>query len=221
MAPAPDVVERAVIVPAGRSALEGVLAVPAGARGIVAFAHGTGSGLRSPRNLQVAEALHVRGFATLLLDLLTAADVAQLGGVRFDVELLTRRLDLAVAWLAEAPATAELPLGLFGSSTGAAAALQAAAVAPERVAAVVARGGRPDLAAGALERVRAPTLLIVGGRDGQVLDLNRAAKSQIAGTCEVAVVPGAGHLFEEPGALDEVARLAGDWFARHLPSSRG
>jgi putative phosphoribosyl transferase len=221
MAPAPDVVERAVIVPAGRTALEGVLAVPADARGIVAFAHGTGSGQRSPRNQQVAEALHVRGFATLLLDLLTAADVAQLGGVRFDVELLTRRLDLAVAWLAEAPATAELPLGLFGSSTGAAAALQAAAVAPERVAAVVARGGRPDLAAGALERVRAPTLLIVGGRDGQVLDLNRAAKSQIAGTCEVAVVPGAGHLFEEPGALDEVARLAGDWFARHLPSSRG
>jgi len=221
MAQAPDVVERPVIVPAGRVALEGVLAVPADARGIVAFAHGTGSGRRSPRNLQVAEALHGRGLATLLLDLLTEADVAQLGGVRFDVELLTRRLDLAVAWLAHEPGTAELPLGLFGSSTGAAAALQAAAVAPDRVAAVVARGGRPDLAAGALELLRAPTLLIVGGRDGQVLDLNRAAKAQIAGPCELAVVPGAGHLFEEPGALDEVARLAGDWFARHLPPTRG
>jgi len=221
MQPPDHHVDQPVLIPAGRVMLEGVLAVPADARGVVAFAHGTGSGRLSPRNRQVAAALQRRGLATLLLDLLTAGEEGRLDALRFDVELLTRRLDQAIDWLQRELTTSRLPLGLFGASTGAAAALRAAALKPEAVAAVVSRGGRPDLAGGALAAVRAPTLLIVGGRDGQVLDLNRAAKSHFTGRCELAVIPGAGHLFEEPGALDEAARLAGDWFARYLtPTAR-
>ena len=217
--PARPVVDQPVLIPAGRVTLEGLLTVPVGARGIVAFAHGTGSGRLSPRNQHVARALNARGLATLLLDLLTAVEEANLESLRFDVDMLSRRLQVVADWLPTGPATAGLALGLFGASTGAAAALQTAAARPDAVGAVVSRGGRPDLAGGALAAVRAPTLLIVGGRDATVLDLNHAAKARLAGPAELTVVPGAGHLFEEPGTLDEVARLAGDWFERYLPAS--
>jgi putative phosphoribosyl transferase len=212
------VVDQPVLIPAGRVTLEGLLTVPPGASGIVAFAHGTGSGRLSPRNQHVARALQARGLATLLLDLLTAVEEADLSSMRFDVDMLGRRLQVVADWLAGTAETASLPLGLFGASTGAAAALHTAAARPDTIGAVVSRGGRPDLAGLALTAVRAPTLLIVGGRDATVLDLNRSAKSHLAGPSELQVVPGAGHLFEEPGTLDEVARLAGDWFARYLPA---
>jgi putative phosphoribosyl transferase len=212
------VVDQPVLIPAGRVTLEGLLTVPPGASGIVAFAHGTGSGRLSPRNQHVARALQARGLATLLLDLLTAVEEADLSSMRFDVDMLGRRLQVVADWLAGTAETASLPLGLFGASTGAAAALHTAAARPDTIGAVVSRGGRPDLAGLALTAVRAPTLLIVGGRDATVLDLNRSAKSHLAGPSELQVVPGAGHLFEESGTLDEVARLAGDWFARYLPA---
>jgi putative phosphoribosyl transferase len=212
-------VDQPVLIPAGRVTLEGLLTVPPGARGVVAFAHGTGSGRLSPRNQHVARALNARGLATLLLDLLTAVEEANLASLRFDVDMLARRLQVVADWLAGEAATARLPLGLFGASTGAAAALETAAARPDAVVAVVSRGGRPDLAGLALPSVRAPTLLIVGGRDGAVLDLNRTARALLAGPAELAVVPGAGHLFEESGALDEVARLAGDWFERYLATA--
>jgi len=209
-------VDRQVLVPAGRATLEGLLTVPEAALGVVAFAHGSGSGRHSPRNLHVARALNGLGLATLLLDLLTAAEETHLGALRFDVELLGQRLLGAVDWLVHGEATSHLRLGLFGASTGAAAALRAAAVRDEAIAAVVSRGGRPDLAGSALAHVRVPTLLIVGGSDAQVLELNRAARAQLGGPAELAVIPGAGHLFEEPGTLDAVARLAGAWFVRYL-----
>jgi dienelactone hydrolase len=196
--------------------LPGTLSVPPGAGAVVAFAHGTGSSRFSPRNRAVARTLQAAGLATLLFDLLLEDEDAGGPGARFDIELLTARLGGTVAWLAERPETAPLPLGLFGASTGAAAALGAAAAHPERVRAVVSRGGRPDLAGPALPEVRAPTLLIVGGHDGQVLALNRSALARLSCEKDLRVVPGAGHLFEERGALEEVARLAGDWFARHL-----
>jgi dienelactone hydrolase len=187
---------------------------------VVLFAHGSGSSRRSPRNRAVARVLRSAGLATLLLDLLTSAEEAEdefTGRLRFDVGLLARRLVGAVDWLGRTQGTAGLPIGCFGASTGAAAALAAAAERPEAVAAVVSRGGRPDLAGAALARVRAPTLLIVGGADQAVLALNRKALAQLAcAEKQLIVVPGAGHLFEEPGALEEVARLAADWFSRRL-----
>jgi putative phosphoribosyl transferase len=206
-----------VAIPTGRLRLHGVLELPDAARGAVAFAHGSGSGRNSPRNRFVAGALHKAGLATLLLDLLTEdedLDVLR----RFDIALLTARLADAVRFLAEHKATRALPVGLLGASTGAASALRVAAAMPQRIGAVVSRGGRPDLAgAQALVRVAAPTLLIVGGEDAGVIELNQQAQAALTGcTRELALVPGATHLFEEPGALEEVARLAATWFQRHL-----
>jgi putative phosphoribosyl transferase len=196
----------------GARLLEGELATPPDAMGLVLFAHGSGSSRLSPRNTFVAEALQSRGFATLLFDLLTEAEAADRRRV-FDIPLLAARLGEALDWArAEAPGVA---LGLFGASTGAAAALAAAAGAPD-VAAVVSRGGRPDLTGDALERVRAPVLLIVGGNDHAVLDLNRTALARLPGPKRLEIVPGATHLFEEPGALEAVIDRAGDWFEAHL-----
>jgi len=215
------VVLRPVQIPLDGGALEGDLAVPPGPRGLVVFAHGSGSSRFSPRNRFVAERLQQAGFATLLLDLLTQQEEQEdqrTGRLRFDIPLLTERVLRAVDWVAAHPELRDLRVGLFGASTGAAAALRAAAAAPERVAAVVSRGGRPDLAPEALPRVRAPTLLIVGGADEPVLRLNRQAAALLACRTHLEVIPGAGHLFEEPGALERVAQLAADWFARYLPT---
>ena len=199
--------------------LNGDLAIPADARGLVVFAHGSGSGRHSPRNRAVAQELFDARLATLLLDLLTG-DEEQTDEVtaefRFDIPLLAVRVVTAIDWATAHAPTAVLPLGVFGASTGAAAALVAAAKRPARVRAVVSRGGRPDLADSALEIVTAPTLLIVGGRDEVVLRVNRQALSRLGGPKQLQVVPGATHLFEEPGALDRVARLATDWFGEHL-----
>jgi dienelactone hydrolase len=211
--------ELVVRVPIGRVTLEGNLSIPQGTRGIVLFAHGSGSSRHSPRNRHVARILQEGRFATLLLDLLTPEEeeidsiTAQL---RFDIGLLAGRLIGATKWLAEDPLTRPFRTGYFGASTGAAAALIAAAELPARVGAVVSRGGRPDLAGTALERVQAATLLIVGGNDVQVIALNRQALAQLRCEKQLVIVPGATHLFEEPGALDDVARLATDWFDRHL-----
>jgi dienelactone hydrolase len=207
-----------VVVPVGDAALRADLTVPDAARSVVLFAHGSGSGRLSPRNRQVAAGLHRRGLATLLLDLLTEReerDDQRDGRLRFDIELLADRLTGALDWLGADPRTAGLPIGIFGASTGAAAALVTAARRPDRTAAVVSRGGRPDLAGEWLAAVRAPVLLIVGGADPTVLRLNEQAARQLADT-EVVVVPGATHLFEEPGALERVTDLAGAWFLRHL-----
>jgi putative phosphoribosyl transferase len=204
------------------AALEGVLEVPDGARGVVAFAHGSGSGRHSPRNREVARALADAGLATLLLDLLTPAEEHEdlrTRRLRFDVGLLAERVSGAIDWLGEQPRIAPLGVGCFGASTGAAAALIAAADRPDRVRAVVSRGGRPDLAGSALPRVAAPTLLIVGGNDPAVIDLNREALERLGAPRELEIVPGAGHLFEEPGKLAEVARLARGWFLAHLPGA--
>jgi dienelactone hydrolase len=195
--------------------LEGALAVPQPARGLVLFAHGSGSSRRSPRNNFVARELRAAGLATFLFDLLTEGEDVEYAR-RFDIRLLTDRLVAATRWVQGQPALAALPLGYFGASTGAAAALEAAARPGARAAAVVSRGGRPDLAGAALAQVRAATLLVVGGRDEVVLELNRRALAQLTGEKELAVVPGATHLFEEPGALEQVARLAARWFERHL-----
>lgn len=212
--------ERPVRIPVGPWALEGDLAVPAKARAIVLFAHGSGSSRHSPRNRYVAGVLRAAGLATLLMDLLTPEEEAEdryTGHLRFDIGLLAERLVTATDWLAQQPQIASWPVGYFGASTGAGAALVAAARRPDTVGAVVSRGGRPDLAGAALVRVAAPTLLIVGERDEPVITLNRQALRKL-GTAEkeLVVVPGATHLFEEPGALEEVARLASDWFTRHL-----
>ena len=207
--------QRTVRVPLGRQALEGDLIVPAHARGIVLFAHGSGSSRFSARNKHVAAILQESGFATLLLDLLTPNEEEldrRSGEYRFDIGRLASRLVEAAAWLESEDATGSLPLSMFGASTGGGAALVAAAELPDRVAAVVSRGGRPDLAGDALERVMAPTLLIVGGNDDVVLELNRAALARLRAPARLEVIPGATHLFEEPGALDEVARHAAAWF---------
>ena len=207
--------QRTVRVPVGRQALEGDLIVPAHGRGIVLFAHGSGSSRFSARNKHVAAILQESGFATLLLDLLTPNEEEldrRSGEYRFDIGRLAQRLVEAAAWLESEDVTGSLPLSMFGASTGGAAALVAAAELPNRVAAVVSRGGRPDLAGDALERVIAPTLLIVGGKDDVVLELNRAALSRLRAPARLEVIPGATHLFEEPGALDEVARHAVAWF---------
>jgi putative phosphoribosyl transferase len=197
----------------------GHLVVPASAVGLVVFAHGSGSGRYSRRNRQVAAALSERGLATLLMDLLTEREDAidqRTRQLRFDIGLLARRLGLAARTLAERPDTGSLPVGYFGASTGGAAALVAARRDPDRVRAVVSRGGRPDLAADDLPAVRAPTLLLVGGRDPVVLDLNRRALALLRCERRLVVVAGATHLFEEPGALGQVGELAGEWFTQHL-----
>lgn len=195
--------------------LTGDLHVPDGACGLVVFAHGSGSGRKSRRNRSVAAHLRTQKLGTLLFDLLTPREDEQ-EDLRFDIPLLSERLAGAVRWSAARTEVAHQPIGLFGASTGAAAALNAAALLPGHVKAVVSRGGRPDLALGALPLVQCPTLLIVGGADGPVVDLNRAALHALRCTKELAVVPGATHLFEEPGALEEVARLAATWFGTHL-----
>ena len=211
--------EREVRVPVGAVTLEGNLGIPDDARGIVLFAHGSGSGRHSPRNRYVAEALREAGLATLLIDLLTPEEEEvdlRTRHLRFDVGLLAERLAGATEWLAQEPNTQDLRVGYFGASTGAGAALVAAAERPEEVGAVVSRGGRPDLAGNALSHVRAPTLLIVGGNDEPVIGMNREAMEQIRAKKELEIVPGASHLFEEPGALEEVSRLAAGWFTRNL-----
>ena len=210
-------------IPADGVQLTGDLRVPDAAAGVVAFAHGTGSSRHSPRNRRVAERLHEVRLGTLLLDLLTEEEEARdlrTRELRFDIPLLARRMVAAIDWLEGEPATADLSVGCFGASTGAAAALIAAAQRPDRVRAVVSRGGRPDLAGGELTSVEAPTLLIVGGADPVVIDLNRQAQEQLRCETRLEIVAGAGHLFEEPGALDQVAALARDWFLDHLPHGR-
>jgi putative phosphoribosyl transferase len=215
----PIVTEHLVHVAADAVTLDGNLRLPEDARAVVLFAHGSGSGRHSSRNRHVAQLLNEAKLATLLIDLLTANEEAidlHTGHLRFDIELLARRLVSATDWLTQRADTRYLPIGYFGASTGAAAALVAATKRPDVIGAIVSRGGRPDLAGPALPRVRAPTLLIVGGNDVQVIELNRIALPQLGGEKQLVIVPGATHLFEEPGALDEVARLARDWFERHL-----
>lgn len=193
---------------------------PAEPRGLVIFAHGSGSSRFSPRNQVVAQALVDAGFATLLMDLLTEGEAAERANV-FNMALLGDRLVQAVDWADAQPGLAGLPIGLFGASTGAGAALRAAAARPRNVKAVVSRGGRPDLAGEALPAVEAPTLLIVGGRDEPVIDLNRSAKSQMLADVRLEIIPGATHLFEEPGALEGVIRLATAWFCERLGIASG
>lgn len=218
-----------VVIPADGVFLGGTLSVPAGAIGVVAFAHGSGSSRFSRRNQGVACTLNQRGLATLLFDLLGEEENerdAVTAEYRFDIPLLAMRLGYGMDWLLRQPETEALPVGLFGASTGAAAALIAAAQHPARVKAVVSRGGRPDLAGEALGRVLAPTLLVVGGADAPVITLNQQAARMLRCPHQLVIVPGATHLFEEPGTLEEVARLAAEWFGQHLmprahlPSSR-
>lgn len=214
--------EQTVRVPSTAGTLEGTLVVPAEPRGAVVFAHGSGSSRFSPRNRFVAGLLQARGLATLLVDLLTRREEGideRTAHLRFDVDLLAARLSEATQVIRNDPRTAHLPVGYFGASTGAAAALIAAAEAGEEISAVVSRGGRPDLAGDALARVTAPTLLIVGSRDEVVLELNQRAFAALNAHKDLAVVPGATHLFEEPGALEEVARLAGGWFEQHCTTA--
>ena len=213
-----------VRIPADNVTLEGDLQLPDHATGIVLFAHGSGSSRHSSRNQFVAGVLQNAGLATLLFDLLTREEESvdrYTAELRFDISLLADRLLAATQWLGQDQATRALPVGYFGASTGGAAALVAAAAVPERVAAVVSRGGRPDLAGAALPQVRAPTLLIVGGDDLQVLELNRNAMARMRAEVRLEIVPGATHLFEEPGALEEVARLARDWFLEQLGNPIG
>lgn len=213
--PQAEHIERLVHVPADGVTLEGALAIPAGARGIVLFAHGSGSSRHSPRNNFVARALQAGALGTLLIDLLTEQEDTTYE-TRFDIDLLARRLTATTEWLEQQPATQRFDIGYFGASTGAAAALKAAAVLGPTIKAVVSRGGRPDLAEPALGRVHAPTLLIVGGWDDVVIGLNQQAYERLTCTKELVIVPGATHLFEEPGTLEEVARLATQWFGRYL-----
>jgi putative phosphoribosyl transferase len=217
--------ESPVQIPAAGVILDGDLITPADAAGVVVFAHGSGSSRHSPRNRMVAARMQEAGYATLLMDLLTAGEDeidSRTRQFRFDIPRLASRLTGAIRWLSDRPDTAEMPVALFGASTGAAAALIAAAEVPDHVQLVISRGGRPDLAGDALPRVQAPTLLIVGGRDLEVLDLNKAAAVQLPGPVEIAVVPGATHLFEERGALDRVVELAVGALRQHLgaPSSK-
>jgi putative phosphoribosyl transferase len=200
----------------GPRRLPGILRVPKGAIGVIIFAHGSGSSRFSPRNIFVAERFADSGFATLLFDLLSEEEAEDRRNV-FDIPLLGTRMREAIAWASEAERIRDLPIGLFGASTGAAAALVAAAIEPTRVKAVVSRGGRPDLAAEALPQVRAPTLLIVGGLDYEVLELNREALRRLRCDARLDVVPGATHLFEEPGTLEQVVEHAANWFIAHVP----
>jgi pimeloyl-ACP methyl ester carboxylesterase len=212
-------VEVSITIPAAGVVLEADVVVPRSAHGVVLFAHGSGSSRRSPRNRYVARELQRAGLATVLADLLTPEEDridAVTGRMRFDIRLLSERVSALVDRLPEDELTGGLDLGLFGASTGAAAALVAAAARPDTVKAVVSRGGRPDLAGDSLRRVRQPTLLIVGERDPIVIELNREAMDKIVGETRLEIVPGASHLFEEPGALEIVAETARDWFLRHL-----
>lgn len=208
-----------VRVIAGPVTLEGNLTLPKEARGVVLFAHGSGSSRLSPRNRYVARVFNEAGLATLLIELLTPDEEAVdllTAHLRFDIGMLAQRLVGATEWLLQHPGTGHLDIGYFGASTGAGAALVAAAEKPDVIGAVVSRGGRPDLAGPALHGVKAPTLLIVGGNDAPVIDLNREAMAHMSAETKLDIVPGATHLFEEPGALEDVARLARDWFLRHL-----
>jgi Dienelactone hydrolase and related enzymes len=206
--------EKLIHVPVGRGVLEGMMIIPPKAQGIVLFAHGSGSSRLSPRNKFVADVLNKGGLATLLIDLLSKEEDA-VYETRFDIHLLTERLLAIIDWLKKQPETKELPLGLFGSSTGAAAALEVAAK-EKSVKAVVSRGGRPDLAMGVLAKVKAPVLLIVGGNDTGVIELNEQAFERLTSVKKLEIVPGATHLFEEPGCLEAVAHLAQAWFTKHL-----
>jgi putative phosphoribosyl transferase len=214
-----NVVEESLHVPAGGVALDADLVIPEAAGGLVLFAHGSGSSRHSPRNRYVASELQRAGLATVLADLLTPAEEevdARTGQLRFDIDMLGLRVTALTDWLAGHHATASLPVGLFGASTGAAAALVAASARPGLVAAVVSRGGRPDLAGDRMRTVRQPTLLIVGELDTVVIELNLAAMRRLGGEIRLEIVPGASHLFQEPGTLEQVARLARDWFTRRL-----
>ncbi len=211
--------DRLVSVGAGNVQLQGNLRIPPAADGIVVFAHGSASGRQSPRNRFVADVLVNTGLATLLIDLLTEEEEMidlQTAEIRFDIRLLAERLGGVTDWLAGEPSTGALSIGYFGASTGAAAALIAAADRPRTVRAIVSRGGRPDLAEPVLRRVRQPTLLIVGGADDVVIHLNRQALKELGGIKRLVIIPGATHLFEEPGALEQVAALASQWFLRYL-----
>ena len=217
-----DITERAVTVRSGDVDLEADLAVPENARGIVMFAHGSGSSRHSSRNRFVAEVLRLGGLGTLLLDLLTPGEEEidlRTRHLRFDIGMLAGRLVGATSWLETQKETRGLPIGLFGASTGGGAALVAAAERPNAISAVVSRGGRPDLADDYLPRVRVPTLFIVGGDDDVVIDLNRQAMARMIAPVELRIVPGASHLFEEPGTLEQVATLARDWLLNHLGAS--
>ena len=213
--------QRALHIPAGAGTLlEADLNLPDAAFGVVLFAHGSGSSRFSPRNRHVARFLNDGGLATVLADLLTPDEEAvdeQTRALRFDIGMLAERLVAVTDWLCAQAPIESLPIGHFGASTGAGAALVAAARRPQAIRAVVSRGGRPDLAGDSLAEVRAPTLLIVGGNDGPVIEMNQRAQAQLRGPNQLVIVPGATHLFEEPGALDQVASLARDWFAVHLP----
>lgn len=216
-------IHRSIQIPVDSKILNGDLTIPPDASGVVLFAHGSGSSRFSPRNRSVATALQSAKMGTLLMDLLTDAEeqTDQLTAhLRFDIEMLSERVVAATDWLAGHSESAGLPIGYFGASTGAAAALVAAAVRPDYVSAIVSRGGRPDLAGEALPLVRAATLLIVGGNDAPVIEMNRDALGRMRCEKQMQVIPGATHLFEEPGALEEVARLARQWFQEHFPTSR-
>jgi dienelactone hydrolase len=210
--------ETEVRIPAGAATLEGNLCVPNDARGIVLFVHGSGSSRHSPRNRLVAQTLNDAGLATLLFDLLTAQEEAMDARLRFDIGLLAIRLNFATDWVSQEPAVRNLRIGYFGASTGGGAAMLTAAERPESVSAIVSRGGRPDLAGAALPAVRASTLLIVGGADDAVIEMNREAMARMRCEVKLELVPGATHRFEEPGALEQVAHLASEWFRRHLPA---
>jgi putative phosphoribosyl transferase len=215
--------EREIVIPIGGASLHGTLSIPRNAVGVVLFAHGSGSGRFSPRNRSVARTLNESGIATLLMDLLSEAEEiidTHTRHLRFDIKLLTERLLSAVQWLSHEPVTERLPVGLFGASTGAAAAISTAVRASSRVGAVVSRGGRVDLAGSDLKVLRCPVLFIVGGRDREVLELNERAIEAVGSRVKrLAVVPGAGHLFEEPGTLLQVSRLTAQWFRLHLRAS--
>jgi pimeloyl-ACP methyl ester carboxylesterase len=212
-------IDRIVHIPVNGIELEGALVIPSEAQGVILFAHGSGSSRHSPRNNFVAQVLHNAGIATLLMDLLTREEDSIYEN-RFNIDLLTWRLERATQWLIDQHETNMLGIGYFGASTGAAAALQAAATFGPSIGAVVSRGGRPDLAMAALDKVQSPTLLIVGGFDDIVIELNRRAYEKLQAKKHLAIVPGATHLFEEPGTLQEVARLAADWFKRHVRGER-
>jgi dienelactone hydrolase len=211
--------QQVVEIPVGSVALHADMMVPSSPQGLVIFAHGSGSSRFSPRNQQVAKSLQQRGFGTMLLDLLTPEEESvdqYTRQYRFDIRRLAARIEGATEWVRLAPEVSDVKVGYFGASTGAAAALVAAAERPGDVAAIVSRGGRPDLAGMALHRVTAPTLLIVGSADVDVVELNKDAKSRMTAVTDLKIVPGATHLFEEPGTLEEVERLAGDWFERYV-----
>jgi pimeloyl-ACP methyl ester carboxylesterase len=215
--------EKLVSIEIGETVLEGNLTIPESSEGIVLFAHGSGSGRHSPRNQYVAGVLQEAGLGTLLIDLLTIAEErvdAHTMHLRFDIGLLAQRLAGATEWLVDNEETRHLNIGYFGASTGAAAALVAAARHPDTIRAIVSRGGRPDLAGPSLAHVRAPTLLIVGGDDEQVIELNEQARERMRAECKIAIVPGATHLFEEPGKLEQVAKRATEWFTKYLTKTR-